>query len=156
MKKILFIVLIISSLVGVKGQENVRIDNHNLKWNLDYERANEISKQDKKPIFIWFTGSDWCGACKQVEQNYFSKKDFIKISDKFVLYEADFPKKENNQSELLKKVNEKLKKDFKIISFPTTIILDFDGNVIGRIIGFRGNETSKIYSDLLKAILNSI
>lgn len=45
-KKILIAVIVLSISV-VQGQKNIRIDNNQLKWNLAFEKAKEISKKEK-------------------------------------------------------------------------------------------------------------
>lgn len=56
----------------------------------------------------------------------------------------------------MKKVNEKLKNKYNITAFPTTIIIDSNGNILGRIEAYRSQKTSEIYSNLFNAILNSL
>jgi len=154
---IAFCLFVISSL---NAQENFKIDNHNLKWYLDYEKAKEVSSKEKKPILLYFTGSDWCGACKLLEDNYFAKKQFKKLSKSFVLVEVDFIKKTfdkeyaiQNREKLEWKFD--LKNKFNAKEFPTLIILDKDENVRGRIKGYLGDDTPKKFTNLLKAILDS-
>ena len=76
---------------------------------------------------IYFTGSDWCTACIMLKEDYFSKKIFKKISDKFALYEADFPKDRSRLTKEIFETNQKLKKQYDIIGFPSTLILNKDG-----------------------------
>ena len=44
-------------------------------------------------MLIFFTGSDWCGPCKMLVEDFFESDKFKEIAEKeFVLYEADFPR----------------------------------------------------------------
>ncbi|WP_053002369.1 thioredoxin family protein [Kordia jejudonensis] len=139
-----------------KEGKHVKTDSHNLRWYLDYQKAKKVSQELKKPMLLFFTGSDWCGACIQLEKEYFSKSAFIKIAQEYVLVELDFPSKE----ELVRKdyIDDYmvLRKKYNAKAFPTVLLLDAEGNVIGRVSGFRGKETKRIYTNLLKAALEAI
>ena len=34
------------------------------KWTMDAPAAQALAKEKGKPLFVNFTGSDWCGWCK--------------------------------------------------------------------------------------------
>lgn len=38
-----------------------------LNWVSSYDEALSKSKEEKKPILIYFKGSDWCGPCKVLD-----------------------------------------------------------------------------------------
>lgn len=153
---IIFFFLII---FNVNAQESFKIDNHGLKWFTDYDKAKETSIKEKKLILLYFTGSDWCGACKMLEKNYFAKKQFKKISESFILCELDYPKSTFDKT-YVKKHFEEFKRRFEISdkyetkTYPTIIILNRKELAVGRISGYLGKETSKKYSNLLKAIID--
>ena len=44
------------------------------KWTSDAPAAQELSKTSGKPLFIQFTGSDWCGWCKLMDGKVFSTR----------------------------------------------------------------------------------
>ncbi|MFK7749459.1 MAG: thioredoxin family protein [Kordia sp.] len=89
----LFCLFITCNLQAQKTGKHVKTDSHNLRWYLDYQKAKKVSAELEKPMLLFFTGSDWCGACIELEKNYFSKNAFIKLAEKFVLVELDFPSK---------------------------------------------------------------
>lgn len=147
---------VICNLHAQKEGPHVKTDSHNLRWYLDYQKAKKVSTELKKPLLLFFTGSDWCGACIQLEKEYFSKNTFIKLAPEFVLVELDFPSKE----ELVRKdyIDDymMLRKKFNAKGFPTVIVLDTKGNAIARVSGFRGKNTKRIYTNLLKAALEAM
>jgi len=107
------------------------------KWLHDFEAAKTQAKEESKPIFINFTGSDWCGWCIKLEKEVFTKKEFQEYAkDNLVLVEIDFPEKKE-QSEDLKAQNKKLDKDFEIEGYPTLFLLDADGKKFTDDIGYR-------------------
>ena len=42
------------------------------EWTMDVSAAKKLAKSKNKPVFLCFTGSDWCGWCKLMEKNVFS------------------------------------------------------------------------------------
>ena len=70
MRKLLLIVLFFASTISVKAQEG-------LKWYSDINQAIEVSRQEQKPLFLFFTGSDWCGWCVRLQNEVFKTPDFI-------------------------------------------------------------------------------
>ena len=51
------------------------------RWTMDYQAAKKYAKDNKKFLFINFTGSDWCGWCKLMDKAVFSDpawEDFSK------------------------------------------------------------------------------
>ena len=156
MKSLLVYLFLIFGFLNTKAQKDIIIDHQNLEWYLDFKKAQASSATENKPILLYFTGSDWCGACKLLEQKYFSKTRFKSLAKNFILYEADFPKNKLKVNPLFEEKNIALKNKFNITAFPTIIIVDKKENVLGRVVGYRNEKTSKIYSSLFTAILNSI
>ncbi len=121
-------------------------------WHQDYEAAKKLAKAEGKPIFINFTGSDWCGWCIRLEKEVFSKAEFHDYAeDNLVLVEIDFPEKKK-QSDAVKAQNKALDKKFKIEGYPTLFLLDSDGKKLSGDIGYReGGPVA--YVDHLKGLL---
>ncbi len=121
-------------------------------WHHDYEAAKKLAKAEDKPIFINFTGSDWCGWCIRLEKEVFSKEEFQDYAkDNLVLVEIDFPRKKEQSAEV-KAQNKALDKKFKIEGYPTLFLLDADGKKLSEDVGYReGGPVA--YVDNLKALL---
>jgi tetratricopeptide (TPR) repeat protein len=63
-----------------------------LVWNPDFEAAKSQAAREKKDLFVYFTGSDWCGWCLLVRRDVFGKEAFLDyVPRHFVLVELDFP-----------------------------------------------------------------
>ena len=78
-----------------------------------------VSLKTGKPIFAFFTGSDWCGWCMKLQAAVFSKDVFIAWAEQHVvLLELDFPKRKQLSPELTKQ-NNNLQQAFKVSGFPT-------------------------------------
>lgn len=90
-----------------------------LEWHTDIMKANEISKTSNKPLFAFFTGSDWCIWCKKLQANVFSKPDFIQWANKnVILVELDFPRGKTLAPELQQQ-NYSLAQTFRVQGYPT-------------------------------------
>lgn len=121
-------------------------------WLNDFEAAKAQAKAENKPIFINFTGSDWCGWCIKLEKEVFTQKEFQDYAkEHLILMEVDFPKK----SELPAKVNAQnkaLDKEFKIEGYPTLFLLDADGKKLSGDVGYRKGGAAA-YVEHLKDLL---
>lgn len=111
MKK-LFITLLI--LVGSFSAEAQK-----LKWETDINKAIAVSNKTKKPMLLFFTGSDWCGWCIRLQKEVLQKPEFAKWGQKnVVLVELDFPKV-STQSDAIKIQNNALQQAFGVQGYPT-------------------------------------
>lgn len=90
-----------------------------LQWFTHLDEARQLSDKTKKPIFGFFTGSDWCGWCHKLERDVFSKKSFISWAAKnVVLLELDFPRNKKLPADLMQQ-NGGLQQAFKVQGYPT-------------------------------------
>jgi len=112
MKKILAVLLVALSINGFAQQKEI-------EWHTDVNKAVNISVQTGKPLFFFFTGSDWCGWCKRLVKEVFIKEEFKSWATKnAILVELDFPKR-TPISEDLKKQNRELGQMFGVRGYPT-------------------------------------
>jgi thiol-disulfide isomerase/thioredoxin len=88
-------------------------------WVSEINKAHAISKATGKPIFAFFTGSDWCGWCRKLQDDVFAKPAFKEWADEeVVLLELDFPARKVLPATIVEQ-NQTLKKFFNISGFPT-------------------------------------
>ncbi|MCK5850365.1 MAG: thioredoxin family protein [Kiritimatiellae bacterium] len=120
-------------------------------WLTNFEVAQKLAKEKKLPILVDFSGSDWCGWCIKLHNEVFSQNEFKKYAkDNLVLLFLDFPSKKE-QSETEKKQNQALAQKYGVQGFPTVLLLDAEGKVIGRTGYQRGGPTA--YVDHLKEFI---
>jgi len=106
-------------------------------WTEDFEASKEKAKKEGKKILVAFSGSDWCHWCVKLEEETFSKKEFVELAGKkYVLVMIDLPSDESKLSELAKKQNRPLAEMFNVQGFPHGIVLDSDGAKLGHIGGY--------------------
>jgi protein disulfide-isomerase len=112
MKHLLTVVLIAFSLNGFAQQKE-------LDWHTDVNKAINISVQTEKPLFFFFTGSDWCGWCIKLQKAVFNKPEFATWANKnVVLVELDFPRR-TKLPEATQKQNRELAQIFGVRGYPT-------------------------------------
>jgi len=111
MKKIAITLFLVLGSLTIQAQE--------LTWQTDMNKALEISKKSKKPLFLFFTGSDWCGWCIRLQKEVFKTPEFAKwAKDNVILVELDFPRSTPQQPEI-KKQNAELQQIFAVQGYPT-------------------------------------
>ncbi len=99
-------------------------------WMTDFAAAKAQAAAESKPLFLSFSGSDWCGWCKRLDKEVLSTPEFQKaLSQKMIFVQVDFPKKP--LPDALKAQNDALMKEYKVRGFPTIIVLDANGNKLG-------------------------
>ena len=129
----------------IDARENVK-----LNWIDDFAKAKQTAAAENKPIFLLFTGSDWCRPCKALERNLVETKEFKEYADKnLVLMKTEYLK-HSEQSSAEKARHSSLRLKYEISGYPTTFILDSEGKALLKITVYnkdnwmnRINETVK-------------
>ncbi len=113
-------------------------------WLTDFEAAKKQAAAEKKPILMFFTGSDWCIWCQRLHEGVLDKPEFAEFSKKLVLVELDFPQEKQLPAEL-KKQNAELAEKFKVDGYPCTVVLASDGETkLGTLSGYSPEYIEKI------------
>ncbi|MCO6174503.1 thioredoxin family protein [Flavobacterium sp. NRK F10] len=111
MRKIIVLSFLFLSVLSVQAQE--------LEWHTDISDAAKESLKTKKPLMLFFTGSDWCGWCKRLQKEVFQTPEFKKWAKKnVVLVELDYPKR-TPQEQALREQNFNLQQMFGVTGYPT-------------------------------------
>ncbi len=95
-------------------------------WLVDLDEAYAAAQKESKPIMANFTGSDWCGWCKKLDADVFSKPEFKAWAKKnVVLLEVDFPRHkqipQKNQQQ-----NYAMQNALQVTGYPTVWIFNLD------------------------------
>jgi thioredoxin-related protein len=113
-------------------------------WSTSYEQGQQEAKANNKLVLLDFTGSDWCGWCVLLDREVFSKPQFKEYASKnLVLIELDFPKRKP-LSDALRQQNLQLARRYQISAFPTIIVLNGDGQVVGELGYVKGGPNAFI------------
>ena len=126
------------------GEETPDEVGEKLAWLTDFDAAKKQAAAEKKPILMFFTGSDWCIWCQRLHEGVLDKPEFADFAKKLVLVELDFPQEKQLPAEL-KKQNAELAEKFKVDGYPCTVVLAADGEtVMGRLSGYSPEYIDKI------------
>ncbi len=88
-------------------------------WLTDMNEATKLAIAQKKPVLLFFTGSDWCGWCTKLQNEVLKKEEFTNwAAQNVVLVELDFPKRKQ-LDEALKTQNQSLQRALKVSGYPT-------------------------------------
>ncbi len=118
MKKIIIALLLVSGSFSLQAQEQ--------KWETNINKAIETSNKTNKPLFLFFTGSDWCGWCIRLQKEVFKTPEFSTWAEKnVVLVELDYPRAAP-QTDQIKTQNAGLQQAFQIQGYPTVWIVNAD------------------------------
>jgi thioredoxin-related protein len=111
MKKLAITLFLVLGSLTIQAQE--------LTWHTDMNKALDVSKKSKKPLMLFFTGSDWCGWCIRLQKEVLKTPEFEKwAKDNVVLVELDFPRRTPQQPEIQKQ-NIELQQTFAVQGYPT-------------------------------------
>lgn len=125
------------------------------QWTENFQTAVASSKQQKKPILMLFTGSDWCKFCIMMEKDAFGKPEFEQfLSKNFILFKADFPRGKKLQPGIVQQ-NNALARKYNVEGFPTVLIVSADGKVLAQTGYLRNSgikEYTRHYEDILKKL----
>ena len=124
MKKILSLSFLFFCLLATQAQE--------LQWHTNVTEAIKISDKQKKPLLLFFTGSDWCGWCIRLQKEVLTTPEFAAWANKnVVLVELDYPKRKKLAPETAQQ-NAELQQVFGIQGFPTIYLAKATKNKQGK------------------------
>ncbi len=119
-----------------------------LQWQTDYDKVVALSRQDEKPILLFFNGSDWSGEAMWMKREVLDTLAFEqKIAHRFLCMEIDFPE-HTALSEKKMAQNQELKKRFHVQETPTLLLLDSQERVIAQI-GYLPESGEQFADDLV-------
>ncbi len=111
MKKFLLTIVVVLCCVATQAQE--------IEWQTDIKKAVQMSTKSKKPMLLFFTGSDWCGWCIRLQKEVLKTPEFAAwAKENVVLVELDYPRR-TPQTPELKQQNAALQQFFGIRGYPT-------------------------------------
>ena len=105
---------------------------YNGEWLQDFAKAKAIAEQRGRPLLLDFTGSDWCPPCMMLKAEVFDKQEFKNYAKQnLVLVKLDFPQRKILPA-AIKQQNYGLAEKYRIEGYPTIILLDAQGNELGK------------------------
>ena len=111
MKKIIIVLFLIFGAISMLAQD--------IYWETNLEAATKVSLKTKKPLMLFFTGSDWCGWCIRLQKEVFKTPEFATwAKENVVLVELDFPRR-TPQADKIKMQNSEMQQLFQVQGYPT-------------------------------------
>ena len=145
-KLIIFLLAMVMMHAGALASDDV--------WLSDFEQAKQQAKERNVPILADFAGSDWCGWCMKLDEEVFSREEFqVYAKDNFVLFLADFPMRKKLDDNIVMQ-NSALQSQYGIQGFPTVLLLDSEGKVLGRT-GYRSGGAESYVEHLENLLQDS-
>lgn len=131
-------------------------------WEESETIAKLRSVREGKPLLIWFTDSASSPMCKALTQELFSTNDFGSwASEKLVRLRVDAnvrisdPDLDLGSSEdrrvTVRNYNTALKKRYKVMGYPSLILLSPSGEAIGRYRGYKRGEADFLWGQIKHA-----
>jgi protein disulfide-isomerase len=123
-------------------------------WTMDYDAALQKAKKENVPVFINFTGSDWCHWCILMKNKVFIKKEWKEFAEKnlYLVY-IDFPSQKSLVPDKYVKRNRKLLQKFGVKGYPTFLVYDSDGKSFLGKLGASREVTPEKFIDDVKTLL---
>lgn len=138
MKKIILIIAVLFAFQAYSQDDYYGEEiEPNLEWHEDLNEAKVESAKSKRPILMYFTGSDWCAPCKLLKKDFFSSEEFEEKSKNFVLIKVDMPRRMDIITPEQKAINKELVQRFNSQgSFPNIVALNENLHILGELSGY--------------------
>lgn len=130
------------------AEETVRTEGAEIgEWTQDWDAAIALSKEKDVPVFVLFTGSDWCPYCVKLHDRIFSQPGWADwAKDKLVMVYLDFPKDESKVPEKYRERNEKLGEQYGVEGYPTAFLLTVDDLQNVAAFGYDDSDTPESFA----------
>lgn len=126
---------------------------HSIHWFKTYDAAAAAAEAGQKPIFILFTGTNWCPACQKLERDVISKPEFARaVGDKFVFLKAEFAS--HSGDGFFSSPFYELSQNYQVQYFPTLIVVNPKGKQLFSI-DYQAGGPEFYAGELLKKLGNS-
>ena len=131
MKNIIFFAFVLLTFITFSQKEE-------LTWHSDLQKAISLSQKEKKPMLLFFTGSDWCGWCKKMDKTTFQDEKVMKIlQEEYYTVKVDFDNKNKMNYQGQQYTGKELAKKFGIEGLPTLVVIAPDFSKSEAIIGYK-------------------
>jgi thioredoxin-related protein len=124
-----------------------------IQWTSNYSVGMQQAAKEGKNVFLYFTGSDWCGWCKKLDQEVLSQAEFANATgSKFVFVKLDYPMNKAGDEAQVQQ-NARLKQQYGVTGFPTVVLLDSKGTFIAET-GYRSGGP-RSYAAYIEQLIQS-
>ncbi|BCM93640.1 thioredoxin 1 [Abditibacteriota bacterium] len=140
-KSMLLVSLLCAPLMAAhaKPAKKVAAKSSGVVWRTNFDAALKEAKQSGKPVFIDFY-TDWCGACKYLDQTTYHDAKFVRASRNWVMVKVNAEKGARNTQ---------IASKYKVNAYPTLLMLDMRGQKLNQVAG--AYPTDMMISEMQKA-----
>ncbi len=124
---------------SAKPAKKVAAKTASVVWRTDFDAAMKEARRTRKPVFVDFY-TDWCGACKVLDQTTYRDPKFVRASRDWVMVKVNAEKGARNIQ---------IAKQFKLEGYPTLLMLDGRGKKLNQVAG--AYPTGMMLSEMQKA-----
>jgi protein disulfide-isomerase len=108
------------------------------EWYIHYDKAVEAARKSNKLIYVFRTGSDWCGFCVKLKREVLGGSKFKRLQKKhFIFLYLDFPRRTTLPDTQKRHNSEVCRMNGLNGGFPTAKLITPDGEEVGKIVGYR-------------------
>ena len=108
------------------------------EWYIHYDKAVEAARKSNKLIYVFRTGSDWCGFCVKLKREVLGGSKFKRLQKKhFIFLYLDFPRRTTLPDTQKRHNSEACRMNGLNGGFPTAKLITPDGEEVGKIVGYR-------------------
>jgi thiol:disulfide interchange protein len=99
-------------------------------WVNSYSDGLKQAAAAPNKYLVLDLSASWCGFCRRMEREVYTDKDFVEFSRSqvFLRLMADTSPE-----------GEQLARRFRVVGFPTIVVLNAEGEEVGRLVGARGS-----------------
>lgn len=142
------------------GLEQLWEQPENKSWHTSYKEAAQQSRQNGKPMMIWFTDSMHSPLCRKLSDELFSKSEFEGWATESLVrlrVDATIPAKEKYTDLGVRKSKyvQELKKRYSVHGYPTVLLLMPGGEVHARYRGYRKGGSEFYWARLKQAVVKA-
>ena len=135
-------------------------------WERNIRVARKTSIREGKPLLIWFTDSRRSPRCRQLNDELLTDPEFqewardelvrMRVDEGEELDEEglDLDEKQSLRVEFTKYVR-KLKKHYKVLGYPSLVVVDPQGRVVGHYRGYKKGQADLMWGRLRQAVVAS-
>jgi len=98
------------------------VEKGEIAWTYDYEAGLAAAREANKPVMVDVFAT-WCGPCKMLDENVFSRADVAEASQDFVTIRVDGDQHPDTVNKL------------GVSGYPTVLFLTPEAKEIGRSVG---------------------
>lgn len=117
-----------------------KVEAEDIEWVYSLSNGIGLAQEVNKPLMVDFY-ADWCGWCKKLDKDTYSDPKIIKLSNNFVCVKVNTDR------------NPQDSRKYKVRGLPTIVFLKSNGEIIEKVVGFRGPDD---FTNIMSQIIDKL